>query len=115
MLNEYGWGGYLLRTFGPEQKVFVDGRETLYEYGGVLSDYFQIMGLSRDTLSLLRKYNLQACLIRSDAPLATFLGAQPDWQVVYADQVSTVVIRKRQSQSAKSDHSITPGSPAKAS
>jgi hypothetical protein len=62
------------------------------------------MRLNHNTLSLLRKYNLQACLIPRDAPLATFLLAQPDWQLRYSDSLSVIVIRKRQGTSPKGDH-----------
>jgi len=95
MFNEYGFGGYLVWSGGPQRKVFIDGRADVYEYGGVLSDYLRLTWLEPHALSVLQKYDIQACLIKSDAPLATVLGALPDWQVAYKDELSTLFIRKR--------------------
>ena len=68
LLNEYGWGGYLIWSLGPKHKVFIDGRADIYEYGGVLSDYMSITMLKPETLSLLRKYGVEACLLQRVAP-----------------------------------------------
>ena len=40
MYNNYGFGGYLVWSRGPEQKVFIDGRGDVYERGGVLAGLF---------------------------------------------------------------------------
>lgn len=95
MFNEYGWGGYLIWKLGPEHKVFIDGRADIYEYAGVLSDYLRIARLDADTLFLLRKYDVQACLLERKAPLATLLAALPDWERVYTDKLSALYVRKR--------------------
>jgi hypothetical protein len=92
--NEYGWGGYLIWTMGPKHKVFIDGRADIYEYAGVLDDYLRIARLAPDALPLLRKYGVEACLVRREAPLATLLGALPEWERTYADSVSVVFVRK---------------------
>lgn len=92
MLNEYGWGGYLIWSVHPVHKVFIDGRADIYEYGGVLSDYLSIVRLEPDTLRLLRKYRIQSCLVRRDDPLSTLLTALPDWQRVYADDISVIFV-----------------------
>ena len=43
MYNNYGFGGYLVWSRGPEHKVFIDGRGDVYERGGVLADYFILL------------------------------------------------------------------------
>ena len=91
--NMYGWGGYLIWATGPAQKVFLDGRADIYEYGGVLSDYIHITLIESDALPLLRKYGIQSCLLEQKAPLTTLLRALPDWRVVYSDDLSTVLVR----------------------
>ncbi|MCZ6514783.1 MAG: hypothetical protein O6850_02850 [Acidobacteria bacterium] len=94
VLNEYGWGGYLIWSLSPEHKVFIDGRADIYEYGGVLGDYLQIMSLHGDTLILLRKYNIRACLISNEAPLGTLLAALPEWGKAYSDDMSVLYVRR---------------------
>jgi len=95
MLNEYGWGGYMIWALSPEHKVFIDGRADIYEYAGVLRDYLDIVRLEPRTLPLLRTYGIQSCLIQRKAPLATLLAALPDWEQVYADDVSVLFVRKQ--------------------
>ncbi len=100
-LNDFRWGGYLIWSLGPQQKVFIDGRADIYEYAGVLSDYLRIARLDPDTLFLLRKYDVQACLLERKAPLATLLAALPDWERVYSDKLSALYVRKRKDRPAE--------------
>src|SRR5712692_234796 len=94
MLNEYGWGGYLIWAFGPEHKVFIDGRADIYEYAGVLSDYMSITLMDPQALRLLRKYGIEACLVSRKAPLATLLAALPDWERIYSDELAALYVHK---------------------
>ena len=92
LFNEYFWGGYIIHTLGARQRVFIDGRADVYEHGGVHSDYLRIIDLDQQALWLLRKYGIRACLIRRGTPLATLIGALPDWKQVYADDVSVIFV-----------------------
>jgi hypothetical protein len=94
MFNSYGFGGYLEWSSGGHDKVFVDGRGELYEPGGVLADYMHISLLKPGALSVLRGYQVQACLLDSGQPLAVLLAALPEWKAVYADNVSVLLIRR---------------------
>jgi hypothetical protein len=91
MLNSYGFGGYLVWI---GQRVFVDGRSELYEDGGVLSDYMQLATLRPGGLDVLRRYQIQSCLLGRDEPLAVVLGALPDWQKIYSDHTSALFVRR---------------------
>ncbi len=95
MLNEYGWGGYLIWALGPRHKVFIDGRADIYEHAGVLEDYLHIVRLDPQALTLLRKYGIEACLIRRKTPLETLLAALPEWKRVYSDEVAVLYVHKR--------------------
>lgn len=75
LFNNYGWGGYLIWSGSPRSMIFIGGRADIYEYGGVLSDYLSIMRLEPHALQLLKKYDVEVCLIRQDAPLGTALPA----------------------------------------
>jgi hypothetical protein len=99
MLNDYGFGGYLIWISGGQHKVFIDGRADIYEARGVLSDYLAIMRLDPQTLPLLGKYNIQSCLIQRDAPLGTLLATQPGWSRVYRDDISELYVRAPEAES----------------
>jgi hypothetical protein len=94
LMNDYGWGGYLIWAAGPQYKVFIDGRADIYEYGGVLADYLSIVRLEPNALRLLKKYDVEACLIPHDAPLGTALAAMPGWERVYQDHVAAIYVHK---------------------
>jgi hypothetical protein len=93
MLNSYGFGGYLEWSM-KERKTFIDGRGELYEPGGVFADYMHMGLIKPGTLSVLRGYNVDACLLDRDQPLTVFLAAMPEWKTVYKDNVSVLLVRK---------------------
>jgi hypothetical protein len=95
MFNNYGFGGYLVWSLGPEYKVFIDGRGDAYERGGVLSDYVHISGLKPGALDVLRGYGVQSCVLRRDEPLATVLYASPEWRRVYRDDITAIFVRTK--------------------
>lgn len=90
MLNNYGFGGYLIDA---GYRTFIDGRADLFERGGVFGDYVRLMGLQPGGLDILRRYEIQSCLIDRDEPLATVLLASPDWKRIYVDNVSALYVR----------------------
>ena len=94
VLNEYGWGGYLIWSGAPRNAIFIDGRADIYEFEGVLSDYLSIVRLESNAFQLLKKYDVQACLIPRDGPLNTALSAIPGWERVYQDRVAALYVRK---------------------
>ncbi|HTU33994.1 MAG TPA: hypothetical protein VMF66_09350 [Candidatus Acidoferrum sp.] len=97
MLNNYGFGGYLIDS---GYKTFIDGRGDLFERGGVFADYMRLTWLKPGGLDVLRRYQIQSCLIERDEPLATVLLASPDWRRVYVDNVSALFVRTDLSQKA---------------
>ena len=98
-LNDAYWGGYMIDKLGPAHKVFIDGRFDIYEYSGVMADYLNMTRLAPDTRFLLRKYQVQSCLLPRSSPLAVFLAASPNWQEVYQDNLSAVFVRKAENES----------------
>jgi hypothetical protein len=94
MYNTYRFGGYLVFSRWPEQKVFIDGRGDLYEVNGVFSDYLAIANLKPPAFSVLKVYGIQTCVLERKEPLATVLTHHPDWKQVYADDVSVLFVRK---------------------
>jgi hypothetical protein len=92
MFNTYNFGGYLLWA---DEKVFIDGRFDPYKRGGALEDYFQVTKLQPRALAVLRGYGVRSCLLQPSEPLATMLGALPEWQLVYADELSVLFVRRQ--------------------
>jgi hypothetical protein len=92
LFNTYNFGGYLVWM---NEKVFVDGRADPYERGGALADYFHITKLQPGALAVLRNYGVRSCLLRLDEPLVTMLAAVPEWQRVYADDLSVLFVRRQ--------------------
>ncbi len=93
MFNDENWGGFLIWSLAPEHKVFMDGRLDIYEYAGVLADYVSIMRVEPNAPALLRKYGIRACLLRRDATLVGMLAASHDWEKVYEDDHSVILLR----------------------
>jgi hypothetical protein len=94
MLNDLTWGGYLIYSLGPEERVFMDCRIDIYEYTGVFTDYLHMMRVEPDAPWLLQKYDLRSCLIPSGGALATFLQSSPAWTRVYGDKMCVLFVRR---------------------
>jgi hypothetical protein len=97
MFNDDNWGGYLIWAI-PRRPVFIDGRFDIYEYGGVLTDYYNFITLRGNPKEFLEKYGFQSALVRHSA-LQGYFGASPDWTEIYQDSTS-VIFRRAGVQSA---------------
>jgi len=106
LFNSYNFGGYLVSM---NEKVFVDGRADPYERGGALADYFHITKLQPGALTVLRNYGVQTCLLGREEPLVTLLAAVPEWQRVYADNLSVLFVRRQNSSSGVDRGQTSPG------
>jgi hypothetical protein len=91
--NDETWGGFLMFSLGVRHQVFMDGRDEMYTYNGVIEDYIRIIQGRADSPDLLRKYDIKRCLIRKDALLAKLLAANSKWKQVYGDDLSIIVDR----------------------
>lgn len=92
MFNTYGAGGYLVAYY-PEQRVFIDGRGDLYELGGVMADFVQVITLKPAALSILNAYGIQVCLLERGEPLAVVLAENPEWKTIYYDDTNIIFVR----------------------
>ena len=79
----------------------MDTRSELYEPGGLLPDYMDIMNVKPDALSMLQKYGFQSCLLEHDEPLATVLAALPEWQKAYEDSTSILFVAAKRFRGAR--------------
>jgi hypothetical protein len=95
MFNNLRYGGYLIYALDGQNKVFIDGRNDIYERTGVFADYVSIGRGTPNSFPLLREYNVQSCLIELDEVLATLLAASSEWKKVYQDEASVLFVRRR--------------------
>jgi len=107
LFNDNHWGGFLIWSLAPQNKVFIDGRFDIYEYAGVLADYISITHAGQNAPVLLRKYGIKACLLYHEAPLAGMLAASRDWEKAYVDDHSVIFLRKGADSEKNSRHEKT--------
>jgi hypothetical protein len=97
MWNSFDFGGYLAYALGPEQKVFIDGRnDTVYPR----AFYDETQMASVDFATLRRQFErygvTYAVLLCSGLRERRFaqLYADPRWRLVYVDDVAAVLVRR---------------------
>jgi hypothetical protein len=92
MLNEYGYGGYLIWAL-PEHPVFVDGRADVFEWSGVLGEFGNWATLQSDPNLLLQKYKVNFCLLGARSPMTRVLPLLHEWKIIYSDSNSVILVR----------------------
>lgn len=92
MLNGYADGGYLIWA-APEYPVMMDGRTDLYEWSGFLGQYGRWAMLEEDPNLLLKKYNVQFCLLSAQSQMVNVLPLLPEWKLVYSDDISRIFVK----------------------
>ncbi len=70
IFNRTEWGGFLMHS---GLRVFINTQSDIFEYTGVLADYFAMIEPTSDEEALLRRYAIRACLLEKETPLAEFL------------------------------------------
>ena len=96
MLNDYGWGGYLVWAL-PEYKTFIDGRADVFDWTGVLAQYRDWVDLTVDPARLLDKYRIGFCLLPAAGTQVNVMRHLATWKQVYKDNVAVVFVRENQS------------------
>ncbi|MBI4908519.1 MAG: hypothetical protein HY820_33175 [Acidobacteria bacterium] len=83
------WGDYLIYSFYPRIKVFVDGRSDFY---GESFDqkYVDIVGVKPGWREALATYGIDTVLLPVTTPMAGALKESRGWRVVYDDGVAIV-------------------------
>jgi hypothetical protein len=92
LLNARRWGGYMIWAL-PGHGVFIDGRDDIYEYGGVLLDYHNFTGVRMSPETFLGRYDIGAALIERGTPMETYFGVLPGWRKAYQDSNSLIFVR----------------------
>jgi hypothetical protein len=90
--NQIEWGGYLLHTLWPTDRVFIDGQTDFYGEA-LLREYIKVGNLEGGWQDVLDKYGVRWVLFNTDTPLVSALEASPGWRVTYQDAIATVLMR----------------------
>ena len=92
LLTTDQWGDYILYSFYPRQRVFVDGRSDFYglELG---QEYVHLMQGAYDWKAILRRYQFDRALLPVEWPLASLLKTDPEWRLIDDDHHSLLFRR----------------------
>jgi len=83
MLNEYDWGGYLIR-YAKSHPTFIDGRGEALFVPDVLNDFQRAVALAPGYRDVLTKWDIALVLLRPDRPLTSALR-EDGWRVLGED------------------------------
>ncbi|HYD07471.1 MAG TPA: hypothetical protein VEC60_17170, partial [Reyranella sp.] len=94
VLNHYGYGGYLISLGIP---TFIDGRGELFG-GEFIKKYVDIVHLRGDDPEVLQKaldqYAIDWTMLLKEQPANKLLATLPGWRQAYADDKTTIFVRK---------------------
>jgi len=92
LLTTDQWGDYIIYSFYPKQRVFVDGRSDFY--GEALGkDYLHLTQGDYDWHAILERYGFQVALLPVDLPLSTLLKRDPEWSLASDDHHALLFVR----------------------
>jgi hypothetical protein len=105
MFNTYNWGGYLIWSLYPDYKVFIDGRglieEVYFQYMNILTANTQDFKGIPLWKAYLQSYNVEFIITFSVdqfagtlVPLIPAVLNDPEWHLVYMDNISLVFVRE---------------------
>jgi len=92
MYNTFNWGGFLIFNLRG-YPVSIDGRTDLYGSAYTSEAFLTVNGRDWNSDATLARANF--VLLEKTLPLASVLAADPQFQLVYADQIAAVFVRKR--------------------
>jgi hypothetical protein len=87
------WGGYVIATAWPAQKVFFDDRYDMYPIA-VNRDYGTIANLEPGWAELLDRYNVEVVITPRKTVLAQGLADRAEWVRIYGDDLAVVYARR---------------------
>jgi hypothetical protein len=92
LLTTDQWGDYIIYSFYPRQKVFVDGRSDFY--GEAFADqYLHLLQGAYDWREIVRRYGFTVALLPANWPLASLLKQDASWRVVDDDHRCLLFVR----------------------
>ncbi len=107
MFNPYIWGGYLIWELHPEYRVFIDGRglieEIFFQEVKIMEAYPKKLAGLPEWKAQLKAYKINFIVTYSVGnftgrlvPLIPALLNDPEWNLIYMDNVSLIFVRNVQ-------------------
>lgn len=93
VLCDFDWAAYFISRAAPESKVFIDGRQDMAYPMEVLRDYIVFAGGGPGAAQVLRRYPPDYVLIPVGKPAYRFMNVQPQWRLIYRDNISALFAR----------------------
>jgi hypothetical protein len=87
------WADYLIYSYYPSQPVFFDGRSDFYG-AALVKQYQRVMSARYDCEDLLKHFDIDGVMVKTDAPLATVLKRSSHWKLLF-DDGSTIIFQAR--------------------
>ncbi len=92
LLTTDQWGDYIIYSFYPRQRVFVDGRSDFY--GEALANqYLHLLQGAYDWRAIMERNRFDVALLPAEWPLSSLLKQDPSWRVVADDHRSVLFQR----------------------
>jgi len=92
MFNYFTWGGYLLYQLWPEKEVFIDGQTDFYGESFTRL-YERVITLDEGWQKVLNSYDVKWVIMPANSKLVQTLLSDPQWEAIYLDEVTAVLIR----------------------
>ncbi len=93
VLDDFGWGEYLIFHLAPESRVFIDSRYDMVYPQKVLADYFDFFFDGPRAAAVLNGYPHDYVLIPPTAPVRELMERRPDWRLIYSDSNALLFAR----------------------
>lgn len=92
LFNTFHWGGYLIWSFYPERRVFVDGRPDMY--GDPFMEEYRTVHDARPGWSqVLDRHQVEVALVEKEGRVAAVLAASKEWEEVFTGEIEAVFVR----------------------
>ena len=93
VLDEFGWGEYLIWHLEPGSKVFIDGRYDSVYSEAIVNQYLDLDLGHPNGLEVLRAYPNDFVLIALKAPGVSLMKSAPGWKLIYHDATAVLFAR----------------------
>jgi hypothetical protein len=92
MLNDYGFGGYLIYRLAPGRKIFIDGRADMYG-DAFVSDYLEIYNGGENWKKKFDSFSIDYIICTKMAPIRQLLLTEESFKEVFSDEFHSVLVR----------------------